>query len=279
MAKISMKRWPTLLSFMLFVVLCASLAWWAMQLFKPPLRAVAAPPLAQTSAPSIEAAASLFGGRGGTEASASNYQLKGLVLASTLKDSIVILSADGKPTQAYRASKDIAPGVSVKEVHPGYIVLAENGALRRIELPAELKNSDAGVGSPPVRTSAPPARTMPSMPSAPHTAGARATDATQDNTGALGSAPARQPTVVISAPNSSSGQQGTAGAGAVPQTPAAAQPPGNSATAPPVTPAPTPPSSGTPATPPGSAPVQPATSGAFAPAPVQPGQPQPVPSQ
>lgn len=268
MAKISMKRWPTLISFVLFVILCASLAWWVMQLFKPPLRAVAAPPLAQASAPSIEAAASLFGGRGGTEASASNYQLKGLVLASTLKDSIVILSADGKPAQAYRASRDIAPGVSVKEVHPGYIVLAENGALRRIELPAELKNSSAGVGSPPVRTSGPPARNMPSVPSAPPTAGTRATGAAQNNPGAPGSAPARQPTMVISAPNSSS-PQGTAGA--VP-------PAGNSPTPPANTPATTP-LPDTAAPPPGAAPAQPGASGTFAPTPVQPGQPQAVPSQ
>ncbi|WP_304792151.1 type II secretion system protein N [Lacisediminimonas sp.] len=195
MATIAMKRWPYLTSFVLFVAVCASLAYWGMQLFKPPLRAVAAPPATQASAPGIDAAAALFGGRGGALANAGNYQLKGLVLASSLKDSVVILSANGKPAQAYRASKDIAPGVSVKEVHPGYIVLSENGALRRVELPAELKSNAGGAALPAMSSSMPPPRTMPTAPPAAATGSAAS--------GQAGVAPAQQPTVVTGAPGQS----------------------------------------------------------------------------
>jgi general secretion pathway protein C len=220
-----MKRWPYLTSFVLFVAVCASLAYWGLQLFKPPLRAVAAPPPTQASVPGIDAAAALFGGSGGAVANAGNYQLKGLVLASTLRDSVVILSADGKPAQAYRASRDIAPGVSVKEVHPGYIVLSENGALRRVELPAELKGSAIGAAQPATSTSAPPPRTMPSVPTAPPTAGARAAGATGSAVGGSAAvAPAQQPTVVTGAPNQSGPTSPAAQESAPPAPPADASP-------------------------------------------------------
>ncbi len=38
-----MKRWPLLVSFVLFIALCVSATYWGMQLYKPPVRAVAAP--------------------------------------------------------------------------------------------------------------------------------------------------------------------------------------------------------------------------------------------
>lgn len=214
MAKIAMKRWPYLLSFVLFAALCASVAWWAMQMFKPPSRPVAAPPSSQAVAPKIEAAAALFGGRGGVAATASNYQLKGLILATSLEESVVIVSADGKPAEAFRASKEIAPGVTVKEVHPAYVVLSENGVPRRIELPEDLK----GVGGriePPTKTAGPPARTMPPMPAAEPGAGAAGLPATP---GAM--APAQHPVVVNSPPSTSNPPP----AGTTPMPPAAVQP-------------------------------------------------------
>lgn len=238
-----MRRSTTILSFLLFVLLCASVAYWIMQLFKPASRPVAAPATAQAVAPKTDAAASLFGGRGGKSAVASNYQLKGLVLASNLKDSIVILSAEGKPAQAYRASKEIAPGVTVKEVHPAYVVLSENGVARRVELPAELKAASAGGRTEaPVRTTAaPPPRNMPQpaqtaqQPAAPPHAAMppqQSSPAQQANIGA-GVTPPPQPSQPTIAPGTpvqvSGGSSGSGGSGAT-----GAGSPGNAAPGQPV---------------------------------------------
>ena len=51
-----MKRWPLLVSFVLFIALCVSATYWGMQLYKPPVRAVAAPPPTLQSPPDPRAA-------------------------------------------------------------------------------------------------------------------------------------------------------------------------------------------------------------------------------
>jgi general secretion pathway protein C len=134
-----MKRWPMTTSFLLFIALCVSAAYWAMQLFKPPLRAVAAPPTAaQLAPPNIEAAAALFGGHT-TAVVASNFQLKGVVVASIAAESVAILSANGKPAQAVRINSEVLPGVTVKEINRSYVLLLEGGAIKRVELPVNPK--------------------------------------------------------------------------------------------------------------------------------------------
>src|SRR5690606_36376103 len=123
-----MKRWPLVASFVLFVLLCASLAYWAMQLFTPPVRPVAAPPRDAQADVNAQAAAGLFGGRGsGATAVASNYQLRGVIFSGNPKDSVIIISADGQPAMAVRAGSEVAPGVTVKEVHRNHALLEENG--------------------------------------------------------------------------------------------------------------------------------------------------------
>ena len=133
-----MKRWPLAATFVLFIALCISAAYWAMQLFKPPLRAVAAPPQAVQSAPRLDAAAALFGGRT-TIAVASNFQLKGVVVADNAFESVAILATNGKLAQAIRTNFEVAPGITVKEVHPHYVLLSEGGAVKRVELPENAK--------------------------------------------------------------------------------------------------------------------------------------------
>jgi general secretion pathway protein C len=131
-----MKRWPLITSFVLFVALCVSIAYWAMQLFKPPQRAVIQPPQSSISAPKLDAAAGLLGGRS-SFAVASDYKLKGVVVASNPDESIAILSVSGKPAQSIRMNKEVTPGVSVKEVHKGYVLLSVGGVIKRVELPAD----------------------------------------------------------------------------------------------------------------------------------------------
>ena len=89
-----MKRMPQITSFILFIALCVSAAYWAMQSFNPPLRAVAAPPSVQ-AIPSLDAAANLLGGHA-TAVVATNFQLTGVVMASNPADSVAILVASGK---------------------------------------------------------------------------------------------------------------------------------------------------------------------------------------
>ena len=134
-----MKRWPLITSFVLFITLCMSAAYWAMQLDKPPPRAIAAPSQADRPAP-LDAAAGLLGGRS-SFAVASNFQLKGVVVASDPAESVAILSADGKPAQAIRTNSEVVPGVTVKEVHKSFVLLSEGGVAKRVELPADARRN------------------------------------------------------------------------------------------------------------------------------------------
>lgn len=147
-----MNRWPLVASFILFIALCASIAYWAMQLFKPPLRPVAAPPRAAKTEVNPEAAAALFGGRGSKAAVASNYQLKGVIMSGTARDSVAILSTEGKPEQAIRVNMEVMPGVTVKEVHREYVLLSEDGVTKRVELPEAAEAQPSPAISSPVRT-------------------------------------------------------------------------------------------------------------------------------
>jgi general secretion pathway protein C len=139
-----MKRLPLLITVVAVAALTASLAYWGLQLFKPQQRAIAAVPQALPTEPRIAAAQGLFGGQVAV-ATASNYQLRGVVAARNGgSDSAAILSVDNKPATAVAVGKEVAPGVTVKEVHDKYVLLADNGAVKRIDLP-----SDAGVRSEP----------------------------------------------------------------------------------------------------------------------------------
>ena len=154
-----MKRWPLIASFVMFLALCASVAYWGMQLFNPPLRAVAAPPQASQAAPSLDAAAGLLGGHANAVL-ASNFQLKGVVVASNPAESVAILAANGKSAQAIRTNREVLPGVMVKEVNRHYVLLSEGGVIKRVELPENAKmqmkvgmsNNAAGKGASPKPT-------------------------------------------------------------------------------------------------------------------------------
>lgn len=130
-----MKRWPLIVTFVLFIAMCVSAAYWAMQLFKPRSHAVAAP---TQPAPKLEMAANLFGGHQ-VVAVASNFQLKGVVVASNPVESVAILAVNGKPAQATRVNKEVAPGVTIKEVHSRHVLLLENGSVKRVDLPEDAK--------------------------------------------------------------------------------------------------------------------------------------------
>lgn len=129
-----MKRTPLITSFILFIALCASTAYWAMQFIKPAQRAVAAPPPAIQTEPSLDAAASLFGSHSITTV-ASNIQLKGVIVGDNPNESVAILLLNGKPVQSFRNYAEIASGITVKEIYNDHILLSENGVLKQITLP------------------------------------------------------------------------------------------------------------------------------------------------
>lgn len=138
------KRVPGLVSLLLFMVLCAAVAYWAILLFKPPLRAVAAPPVLEQPQIDVSAAMGLFG-RGQVVVAASNYQLLGVVAAKNNAEGVAIVSADGKPPQSVKVGKELSPGTSVKEVHSSYVLLSEGGILKRVMLPEDVRMK-AGLG-------------------------------------------------------------------------------------------------------------------------------------
>lgn len=137
-----MRHAPRWISFALFLALCASIAFWGLQLFKPAVRAVAAVPAAPTESIDLAAAATLFGGKSSAVA-ASNFQLQGVIDAQNGPNSVAILSANGKPAQAVRRGVEIAPGTTVTEVHRDYVLLSEGGIEKRVELPQQPAPSGA----------------------------------------------------------------------------------------------------------------------------------------
>lgn len=133
------KRLPLLLSLLALILLAASIAYWVLQLYKPEQRPLAAAPVAIQVDPSPEAAATLFGGQ--PTAVISSFQLTGVVAAGV--NSAVILVADGQPPKAVRIGREIAPGVTVAEVHRRYVMLSDGGVMKRVELAADAGQSTA----------------------------------------------------------------------------------------------------------------------------------------
>lgn len=154
-----MKRLPLLLTLLALLVLAASSAYWVLQLYKPQQRPLAAAPMAAIPEPAVDAAATLFGGEA-VAVMAANYQLTGVVAAGS--DSVAILVADGQPPKALPIGKEIAPGVTVKEVHARYVMLSEGGVLKRIELATDAK--PAAEMAPPMQAAPPPPPEQPPQP-------------------------------------------------------------------------------------------------------------------
>jgi len=202
------------LSFLLFIALCASIAYWGLQLYDPPLRPVAASAQTEAAAPRMEAAAAVFGGRV-TAAAASNFQLKGVIFSGTPRDSVAIIAIEGKPPQAFGVNAEVAPGVKVQEVHREYVVLSDGGAMKRIELPAATRG--AQVSGMARRMSSPVPSTTPQQ--------AAQSPARDQSQAAPQTAPAQAATVVTpvqeSAPQNEGGEQAE-GAEAPAQAPAPA---------------------------------------------------------
>ncbi|WP_460826748.1 type II secretion system protein N, partial [Massilia terrae] len=131
-----MKRLPIVLTLVALIALAASIAYWVLQFYKPPQRPLAAAPVAALPDPGMDAAATLFGGQAATEV-AANYTLTGVIADGAR--SVAIISANGAPAKALAIGKELAPGVSVTEVHPRFVMLSDGGVMKRIELAPDTK--------------------------------------------------------------------------------------------------------------------------------------------
>ncbi len=138
------KRLPFLLSLLGVILFAVSLAYWIMQLYQPPQRPIAAVPQAAMPDPTIDAAATLFGGQVSV-ASATNYQLTGVVADGN--SSVAIIVAEGSPPKALRVGKELAPGITLAEVHPRYVMLSDGGVMKRVDLATDTKPA-AAMGAP-----------------------------------------------------------------------------------------------------------------------------------
>ncbi|MFL6636680.1 MAG: type II secretion system protein N [Massilia sp.] len=163
------KRLPLFLSLLGVILLAVSLAYWILQLYQPPQRPLAAAPLAAMPDPAIDAAATLFGGQVSV-ASATNYQLTGVVADGN--SSVAIIVAEGSPPKALRIGKELAPGITLAEVHPRYVMLSDGGVMKRVDLatdakPAAAMGGGAPAGAPGGVSGAPPGTPQNPLPNFP----------------------------------------------------------------------------------------------------------------
>jgi general secretion pathway protein C len=94
----------------------------------------------------------LFGGQVAV-ASATNYQLTGVVAAGG--NSAAIIVAEGSPPKALVVGKEVSPGVTLAEVHPRYVMLSDNGVMKRIDLAPDTKGAAPMGGGPSDNPAAP----------------------------------------------------------------------------------------------------------------------------
>lgn len=157
-----MKRLPLLCSVIAFALLCVTVSFWGLRIFNPQNRSVAAPTQQNNIEPGSGQWGSLFGAAPSSQIAASNYQLKGVIIAKRPAESLAIVSANGKPAQSVAIEQQIAAGVVLKEVHEQYVLISENGVIRRVDLP---QNAVVNIAANPVRP--PPAEIAGINPVAP----------------------------------------------------------------------------------------------------------------
>lgn len=132
-----MNKYATaLLHLMLFALVTAIGAYWAVRIFTPqPIAApppLAAPPPRE---PDPIAAARMFGLIQVAVAAVTNIQVAGIFAAG--KDSSAILTVDGKPPRAFILGQEIAPGTTLVAVRPDGVTLDRgvNGGQQELRAP------------------------------------------------------------------------------------------------------------------------------------------------
>jgi len=129
-----MKRLPLLCSFILFILLCASVTYWVLQWTAPATRALQVRAPSEPTLPDIAAAAQLFGGASAA-ATITPLQLSGIIYSAIPGERVAIITSDAKPARALGMNAEVAPGIIIKQINQRSVVVLENSQQRVIPLP------------------------------------------------------------------------------------------------------------------------------------------------
>jgi general secretion pathway protein C len=129
-----MKRLPVISSFVLFLMLCASITYWILQWMAPATRPLIVPVPEERALPEMSAAANLFGGNA-EAVSAIAVQLSGIIMANRGADSVAIIALPGKPARSLHVNAEVIEGLVVKKINSRSVVLSERGVDREVRLP------------------------------------------------------------------------------------------------------------------------------------------------
>ncbi len=146
-------RWTsTLATVVAFGALCATLAYWTMQLLAPPVAIAPTGSLVDyRTVPELDSAAALFGARGGVSTQAAQADVRVLgVAASPTRASAVLVVGSG-PARAYMVGDAVGDDMRLIEVRSDVAVLERNHS--RIELQAPKRPSIAMLWSGPAAPS------------------------------------------------------------------------------------------------------------------------------
>jgi len=134
-------RWaPRLLSVLLFALLCAVVAYWALRLLEPPVRIAPSGSLAAAeTVASLGPAQTLFGRTGGNDAPvaqaiSSNFKVLG-VIADNERGAAVI-SVEGRPPQAFGVGMQIDDNHKLGSVSSSEVVILRGSEEIHVDAPA-----------------------------------------------------------------------------------------------------------------------------------------------
>ncbi len=137
-----MKRLPLYISFLLFVALSVSITFWLLVWMAPAPRPLRAPEQTQPALPSLSSASHLFGSAV-QAVSTMPVQLKGIIRAGKARDSVAIISVEGRPARALRENDELMEGLLLKKINLTSVLLSDHGVEREIPLPEFQVNAAA----------------------------------------------------------------------------------------------------------------------------------------
>lgn len=134
-----MKKISLICSILLFLLWCASLAYWGIYFTTPPTRKVTLLSESAIREVALSDAESLFGGAM-NHASSLPFFLKGVIVSTKSDTSLAIIGA-AKNTESLEPKQrfiqphaEIIPGVTLQEVYTTHIVVSDHGLRRELPL-------------------------------------------------------------------------------------------------------------------------------------------------
>jgi general secretion pathway protein C len=119
-----------LLSLIALAIFCATLTWWIVTLTAHQIAPAAA---AAQRAPSVDQAATLFGGQMPRR---ENQDVRLFGILSLSQGAAAIVSYGGEPARAVSLGGPLTKGLTLKEVRPRSIIIDRNGTRSEVFLPA-----------------------------------------------------------------------------------------------------------------------------------------------